>query len=173
MDETTLGWMTPDPEAVAEHAVDLQTDRPHSARVYNHIIGGKDHFAPDREAGDALLAALPTMGISIRQSRAWLRRVSAWLASEAGLDQFLDLGTGLPTSPNVHEIEVEKFFTGLDLVDPESSSSTAGTRTPRPPVSRTTRSACTEASPVSPRHPPDAALRRDGTHPRGVDTTQV
>jgi hypothetical protein len=104
MDESTPGWMHPDPEAGNRATVDLRTDRPHSARVYDYIIGGKDNFAPDREAAKALLETLPTMAISMRQSRAWMRRVTRWLAAEAGLDQFLDLGTGLPTSPNVHEI---------------------------------------------------------------------
>jgi hypothetical protein len=85
-------------------AVDLRTDVPHPARVYDYWLGGKDNFAADREAAEAVIAVRPTVVRDIRANRAFLRRAVAWLASEAGIWQFLDIGTGLPTKPNVHEI---------------------------------------------------------------------
>jgi S-adenosyl methyltransferase len=84
--------------------VDLQLDRPHPARVYDYLLGGKDNFAADRAAAQAGLAANPNSRIPPRENRAFLRRVVRYLAGEAGITQFLDIGTGIPTSPNVHEI---------------------------------------------------------------------
>jgi hypothetical protein len=87
--------------------VDLQLDRPHPARVYDYLLGGKDNFAADRAAAQAGLAANPNSRIPPRENRAFLRRVVRYLAGEAGITQFLDIGTGIPTSPNVHEIAQE------------------------------------------------------------------
>jgi hypothetical protein len=84
--------------------VDLQTDRPHPARVYDYLLGGKDNFAADRAAAEAGLQANPNSRIPPRENRAFLRRAVRFLAREAGVGQFLDIGTGIPTSPNVHEI---------------------------------------------------------------------
>ena len=88
------------PEAPAE----LNTNVPHPARVYDYWLGGKDHFPADRRAGDAVLAANPAVRPTIKANRAFLRRVVQFLAEEAGITQFLDIGTGIPTSPNVHEV---------------------------------------------------------------------
>ena len=85
-------------------AIDLRTDVPHPARIYDYWLGGKDNFAADREAAEAVIAVRPTVVRDIRANRAFLRRAVAWLASEAGIGQFLDIGTGIPTKPNVHEI---------------------------------------------------------------------
>ena len=85
-------------------AIDLRTDVPHPARIYDYWLGGKDNFAADREAAEAVIAIRPTVVRDIRANRAFLRRAAAWLASEAGIGQFLDIGTGIPTKPNVHEI---------------------------------------------------------------------
>jgi S-adenosyl methyltransferase len=85
-------------------AIDLRTDVPHPARVYDYWLGGKDNFAADREAAKAVIAVRPTVVRDIRANRAFLRRAVAWLASEAGIGQFLDIGTGIPTRPNVHEV---------------------------------------------------------------------
>src|SRR5579859_1801671 len=82
----------------------LRFDRPHPARVYDYLLGGKDNFAADREAAAAGLKANPDLRIPPRENRAFLRRAVAYLAREAGISQFLDIGTGIPTSPNVHEV---------------------------------------------------------------------
>src|SRR5690349_14629386 len=84
--------------------VDFRTDVPHPARIYDYWLGGKDNFAADREAAEAVIEVRPTVVRDIRANRAFLRRAVAWLATEAGIGQFLDIGTGLPTKPNVHEI---------------------------------------------------------------------
>jgi hypothetical protein len=84
--------------------IDLRTDVPHPARIYDYWLGGKDNFAADREAAEAVIAVRPTVVRDIRANRAFLRRAVAWLASEAGIRQFLDIGTGIPTKPNLHEV---------------------------------------------------------------------
>ena len=84
--------------------VDLRTDRPHPARVYDFLLGGKDNFAADRAAAEQGMKANPNSRIPPRENRAFLRRAVAYLAREAGIRQFLDIGTGIPTSPNVHEV---------------------------------------------------------------------
>jgi hypothetical protein len=76
----------------------------HSARIYDYWLGGKDNFAADRAAAEAVIAARPTIVRDIRANRAFMHRAVAFLAGEAGVRQFLDVGTGIPTSPNVHEI---------------------------------------------------------------------
>jgi hypothetical protein len=95
-------WMNEDP--AGSERPDLQTGRPHPARVYDYLLGGKDNFAADRAAAEAGLQANPNSRIPPRENRAFLRRAVRYLASEAGISQFLDIGTGIPTSPNVHEI---------------------------------------------------------------------
>ena len=76
----------------------------HPARVYDYWLGGKDHFEPDRIVAEEVIAVRPTIIRDIRANRAFLGRAVRFLASEAGIRQFLDIGTGLPTSPNVHEV---------------------------------------------------------------------
>jgi hypothetical protein len=83
--------------------VELRTDQPHSARMYDYYLGGKDNFPADREAAEQVLAAFPDARIIAQQNRAFLRRVTRFLV-EAGIRQFLDIGTGIPTSPNLHEV---------------------------------------------------------------------
>jgi hypothetical protein len=82
----------------------LDTGRPHPARVYDFLLGGKDNFAADRAAAAEGIKANPDVATAPLQNRAFLRRTVRFLAAEAGIRQFLDLGTGLPTSPNVHEV---------------------------------------------------------------------
>jgi S-adenosyl methyltransferase len=94
-------WTDPDRSG---GPVDLRTDRPHPARVYDYLLGGKDNFPADREAAEQGLRANPNSRIPPRENRAFLRRVVRFLAAEAGIRQFLDIGTGIPTSPNVHEV---------------------------------------------------------------------
>jgi hypothetical protein len=76
----------------------------HSARVHDYWLGGKDNFAADRAAGDAVQAAYPGIVESVRAGRAFLARVVRFLAGEAGITQFLDIGTGLPAANNTHEV---------------------------------------------------------------------
>jgi hypothetical protein len=76
----------------------------HPARRYNYWLGGKDNFAADRASGDAIAATFPTIRDSVRENRKFLRRAVRFLAGEAGIDQFLDVGTGLPTADNTHEV---------------------------------------------------------------------
>jgi hypothetical protein len=79
----------------------------HSARVYDWFLGGKDNFAADRAVGEAVVRAIPTIRIMARENRQFLGRAVRYLAGDAGIRQFLDIGTGIPTSPNVHEIAQE------------------------------------------------------------------
>jgi hypothetical protein len=84
--------------------VDLRTDRAHGARIYDYILGGKDNFAADREAGENSLGLWPALRVHMQANRYFMHRVARYLAAERGIRQFLDIGTGLPTSPNLHEV---------------------------------------------------------------------
>jgi hypothetical protein len=77
---------------------------PHSARIFNYWMGGKDNYPVDREAGDAWVAIDGTILRIVREQRAFLKRTVRYLAGEAGIRQFLDVGTGLPTAENTHEV---------------------------------------------------------------------
>ena len=96
-----------DPDRPGAPPVDLRTDRPHPARVYDYLLGGKDNFPADRAAAAQGMQANPNSRIPPRENRAFLRRAVRYLAAEAGISQFLDIGTGIPTSPNVHEVAQE------------------------------------------------------------------
>ncbi|HTR90918.1 MAG TPA: SAM-dependent methyltransferase [Trebonia sp.] len=76
----------------------------HIARVQDYWLGGKDHFEADRIAGDEAVAQLPDMVASVRNTRAFLGRTVRFLAAEAGIRQFLDIGTGIPSQSNTHEV---------------------------------------------------------------------
>lgn len=78
--------------------------QPHIARVYDHLLGGKDNFAADRALGDRIIASLPAVQLGVQAQRAVLGRVVRYLVGEAGLAQLIDIGAGLPTADNVHEI---------------------------------------------------------------------
>jgi hypothetical protein len=86
---------------------DINTDVAHPARVYDYWLGGKDNFPADRELAELMIQAIPNMRGLAAANRAFLRRAVRYLAVEAGMRQFLDVGTGIPTSPNVHEIAQE------------------------------------------------------------------
>jgi hypothetical protein len=77
---------------------------PNVARIYDCLLGGKDNFAADREAAARLLQAVPRAAVAARENRAFLNRAVRYLAGEAGIRQFLDIGAGLPTARAVHEI---------------------------------------------------------------------
>ena len=83
---------------------DLHTDRAHGARIYDYILGGKDNYAIDREVGEASLQVWPALRVHMQANRAFMHRVARTLAAEHGIRQFLDIGTGIPTSPNLHEV---------------------------------------------------------------------
>ena len=93
-----------DPPEPDQAAVELRTDIAHPARVYDYWLGGKENFPADRAAAEAVIAELPDMPLIARENRAFLRRGVRFLAAEAGIRQFLDFGSGLPTQGNVHEI---------------------------------------------------------------------
>jgi hypothetical protein len=82
----------------------LDTTVPHSARIWNYWLGGKDNFAVDRAAGDEYIKVFPGVVEMARASRNFLARTVRYLAGEAGVRQFLDVGTGLPTVDNTHQI---------------------------------------------------------------------
>jgi hypothetical protein len=100
---TESGWMCDIPEDPLQQ-IDLRTDLPHPARVYDFLLGGKDNFAADRAVAEASIQANPEVRASAVQNRAFLARAVRYLTAEAGIRQFLDIGAGLPTSPNVHEV---------------------------------------------------------------------
>jgi S-adenosyl methyltransferase len=82
----------------------IDTSVPHPARRYNYWLGGKDNFAADRQSADAIERKFPGMRAGIRANRDVLGRMTRFLAAEVGIRQFLDIGTGLPTEDNTHEV---------------------------------------------------------------------
>ncbi|WP_225823616.1 SAM-dependent methyltransferase [Streptomyces naphthomycinicus] len=84
-------------------AVSIDTSRPHPARIYDYLLGGKDNYEVDQRAGDELASAAPEARIGVRANRAFLQRAVRHVVG-SGVRQILDIGTGLPTSPNVHEV---------------------------------------------------------------------
>jgi hypothetical protein len=82
----------------------IDTSKPHPARRYNYWLGGKDNFAADRASGDAVAAMFPSIRIAAQENRRFLRRAVTYLATDGGIGQFLDIGTGLPTEDNTHEV---------------------------------------------------------------------
>ena len=82
----------------------FDTSVAHQARMYDYVLGGKDNYAADREAVDALLKVDPGMVVTARANRAFLGRAVRYLTADAGIRQFLDIGTGIPTAGNTHEV---------------------------------------------------------------------
>ena len=82
----------------------IDTTVPHSARIWNYWLGGEDNYTVDRAAGDQFSAIYPGIVDIARADRAFLGRVVRFLAGEAGVRQFLDVGTGLPTADNTHQV---------------------------------------------------------------------
>ena len=82
----------------------LDTSVPHIARVYDYWLGGKENFAADREAAEQVIAAYPGILRDVRAQRAFLAEAVRYLAGVAGIRQFLDIGTGIPTASNTHEV---------------------------------------------------------------------
>jgi hypothetical protein len=86
------------------NAAEIDSRHAHSARVYNYWLGGKDNFAADREAAEQAIAANPGIVADVQANRAFLTRAVRYLTAERGVRQFLDIGTGLPTVSNTHEV---------------------------------------------------------------------
>ncbi|MET8010134.1 SAM-dependent methyltransferase [Streptomyces sp. NPDC005271] len=82
----------------------LNQGRPHSARMYDYFLGGKDNYVADRQAAAKVLTLWPGVMIAARTNRAFMQRAVRFLAVERGIRQFLDIGTGIPTRPNLHEV---------------------------------------------------------------------
>ena len=82
----------------------FDTSVANQARIYDYLLGGKDNYAADRAAVDAVLKVAPEMGFAARANRAFLGRAVRYLAAEAGIRQFLDIGTGIPTAGNTHQV---------------------------------------------------------------------
>jgi O-methyltransferase involved in polyketide biosynthesis len=83
---------------------EIDTSVAHSARIWNYWLGGKDHYPVDRRVGDQIAAMFPDIVRLARADRAFLGRAVRYLVGEAGIRQFLDIGTGLPTADNTHEV---------------------------------------------------------------------
>jgi hypothetical protein len=98
--DTTSG-VRPVPEQASSR---IDPSVPHAARRYDYWLGGKDNFAADRCSGDAVAATYPAIRTTVIENRRFMHRATRYLASTAGIRQFLDIGTGIPTSPNLHEI---------------------------------------------------------------------
>lgn len=96
--------MSNDPADSAGGEPPIDATVPHSARIWNYWLGGKDNYAVDRTAGDAWLSVHPEMAEIARASRAFQARAVRYLVNEEGVRQFLDVGTGLPTADNTHEV---------------------------------------------------------------------
>ncbi|WP_239004079.1 SAM-dependent methyltransferase [Nocardia panacis] len=86
--------------------IDLRTDIPHSARMYDYFLGGKDNYNADRAAAEQALAQFPAVRVTARTNRDYMLQVTRFLA-EQGVRQFLDIGTGIPTEPNLHQVAQE------------------------------------------------------------------
>jgi hypothetical protein len=92
------------PTGVAGRAVEIDTSVAHPARVYDYWLGGSNNFPADREAAERVLAATPGLESRVRANRAFLARAVRYLAADAGIRQFLDIGTGIPAANNTHEV---------------------------------------------------------------------
>ena len=100
-------WMKPDESDAAEPGpVDLKTEIAHPARMYDYYLGGKDNFAADRKTAEDSLAVAPELRAIAQANRAFLQRAVRFLAQE-GIRQFIDIGAGLPTNRNTHEVAQE------------------------------------------------------------------
>jgi hypothetical protein len=86
---------------------EIDTSKPHPARMYDYYLGGKDNYVVDRDAAAAVLRAVPEVRDMARENRAFLQRAVRYLVGEAGIRQIIDIGTGIPTVGNVHEVAEE------------------------------------------------------------------
>ncbi len=96
--------MTADEPARRAGLLPFDTSKAHQARMYDYLLGGKDNYAADRAGAEAYLKVYPELAFTARANRAFLGRAVRYLAGEAGIRQFLDIGTGIPTSGNTHQV---------------------------------------------------------------------
>jgi len=96
--------VSPGTGPLAAEPPSFDTSRAHPARVYDYWLGGKDNYEADRDAARQMIEALPAVLLGVRANRAFLRRAVQYLVTEAGIRQFLDIGTGLPTAENTHQV---------------------------------------------------------------------
>jgi SAM-dependent methyltransferase len=96
-----------DDEGTQQAPLELNTNVPQSARVYDYWLGGKDNFPADQAMAEAIAEQVPTIRTQVREQRAFLRRTVRYLTGEAGIRQFLDIGTGIPSAGNVHNVAQE------------------------------------------------------------------
>ena len=101
---TGSSGVSPEPYVGAAVPPEIDVNRPHPARMYDYFLGGKDNFAADRATAAKVLDSWGTVRTAMRENRAFLGRAVRYLAAEAGVGQFLDIGTGLPSANNVHEV---------------------------------------------------------------------
>jgi len=97
-------FVSDDPSASGLSRTGIDTSVAHPARIWNYWLGGKDNFEADREIGERLIAILPELVDSVRADRQFLARAVEYLGGQVGIRQFLDIGTGLPTADNTHQI---------------------------------------------------------------------
>jgi hypothetical protein len=105
-------------------ALGVRTDIPHPARVYNYLLGGTDNFPPDQEVAEFSVRTMPQIMDSARANRAFHDR-AVRLLHDSGIRQFLDVGTGLPTTPNTHEITAENARRGATFIGRSKETITA------------------------------------------------
>jgi hypothetical protein len=129
-DDSDWDWTSSEPDAVDR--VILNTGQAHTARMYDYYLGGKDNFEADREAAQQVLAAFPDGETGARQNRAFMHRAVRYLAGGLGIRQFLDIGTGIPTRPNLHEV-AQQIIPDARVVYADNDPSTPWTHTPARP----------------------------------------
>jgi O-methyltransferase involved in polyketide biosynthesis len=103
-EKRSTSWFLPAPVDDQPLPVNIDTGNAHIARVYNYWLGGKDNFEADRKAAEMVVESYPDIRVGVRTQRAFLGRTVRYLAAEAGIRQFLDIGTGLPSADNTHEV---------------------------------------------------------------------
>jgi len=92
---------------IKSHHAEIDTTVAHSARVYDYWLGGKDNFEPDRLVADRMIRAVPDIQPLVRRNREFIQRAVRYFVGEQGIDQIIDIGTGIPTSPAVHQVARE------------------------------------------------------------------
>ncbi len=97
-------YASPDPPGPDDWRTTFRPDIPSSARIYDYFLGGKNHFRADRDAADQIATYLPNIREAARINRAFVGRAVRYLVTEAGIRQLIDIGAGLPTMGNVHEV---------------------------------------------------------------------
>ena len=97
------GWVTDD----GDWRSTFRPDIPSAARIYDYLLGGKDNYPADRAVAESMIAQLPNVRLAVQWNRAFLRRVVRYLIVEAGIRQIIDIGAGLPTADNTHEVVLE------------------------------------------------------------------